>query len=217
MRVSTAASEGLVRHFILVVSVIGLAVAVAAFLNSRAFRDSINTSLASEQLTTPERRFSYGAGDLQRVAEHLKSQRSGDHRTLLDLYIHDVLISNDIIFAVALSIFSAALWIWIMLHFELAGWPRNLVIAAAVSAILYGIFDVAEDVTLARLLGKSDTISKDEGAIACQLTQLKMITLVGSVTGVAAFETLSYLTAQQAERSTANPSGAHGSRLCGAA
>jgi hypothetical protein len=192
--------EDLVHHFILAISAIGLAVAVAAFLNNRAPRDSINESLASKGLTTPERGFSYNAKDLQQVAENLKSQPSGDHRTLLDLYIRPVLIWNDMIFAVALSIFSAALWIWIMVHFELAGLPRNLVIAATVSAILYGIFDVAEDVTLARLLGKSDTISKDEGLIACRLTQSKMITLVGSVTGIVVFETLSWLTTQQAKR-----------------
>jgi hypothetical protein len=189
-----------VHHFILVVSVTGLAVAIAVFLNNRAFRDSINQSLGSEELTTPESRFSYSAGDLRRVVEHLKAQPSSDHRTLLDLYIRPVLIWNDITFAVALSIFSAALWIWIMVHFELAGLPRNLVIAAAASAILYGIFDAAEDIALARLLGKSDTISKDEGLIACQLTRLKMITLVGSAAGVVAFGTLSWLTTRQAKR-----------------
>lgn len=188
------------RYFVLIISVIGLAVAVAAFLNNRASRDSINESLASKELRTPERRFTYSAEDLQRVAEHLKTQPSSDRRTLLDLYVHPVLIWNDIIFAVALSMFSAALWIWIMVHFGLAGLPRNLIIAAAVSAILYGIFDVAEDVVLARLLGKSQTISKDEGLIACQLTRLKMVTLAGSVTGVVAFETLSWLTALKAKR-----------------
>jgi hypothetical protein len=189
-----------VRHLILVVSVIGLAVAIAAFLNSRASRDSINESLASEELATPESRFSYSARDLRRVAAHLKARPSSGHRTLLDLYIRPLLIWNDITFAAALSIFSAALWIWIMVHFELAGLPRCLVIAATASAILYGIFDVAEDVILARLLEKSDTISKAEGLIACQLTRLKMITLVGSVTGVIVFETLSWLTTQQAKR-----------------
>lgn len=188
------------HHLILVVSAIGLALAIAAFLNSRAARDSINESLASEELSTPESRFSYSAGDLRRVAEHLKAQPSSGRGTLLDLYIRPLLIWNDITFAVALSIFSAALWIWIMVHFELAGLPCNLVIAATVSAILYGIFDVAEDVTLAKLLGKSDAISKDEGLLACQLTRLKMIALVGSVTGVVAFGTLSWLTKRQAKR-----------------
>jgi hypothetical protein len=187
-----------VYHLLLVISVIGLAVAVAAFLSNRAPRDSINKSLEREELTTPERGFSYSAGDLRRVAEHLKSQPSSDHRTLLDLYIRPVLIWNDIIFAAALSIFSAALWIWIMMHFELAGLPRMLVMAAAASAILYGIFDVAEDVTLVRLLGKSDTISESEGWVACQLTRLKVVTIIGSVTGVIVFETLSLLTAKQA-------------------
>jgi hypothetical protein len=188
-----------VYHLLLVIGVFGLAVAVAAFLSNRAPRDSINASLATKGLTTPERGLSYSAEDLRQVAEHLKSQPSDDRRTLLDLYIRPVLLGNDVTFAAALSIFSAALWIWIMMHFELAGLPRTLVIAAAASAILYGIFDVAEDVTLARLLGKSDTISESEGRVACQLTRLKVATIIGSVTGAIVFETLSLLTAKQAK------------------
>ena len=181
------------HHLVLAISIVSLVVAVTAFGANRVPRDAINVSLANKRLKTPERLFSCGAGDIKQVAEELKSQQSGDRRSQLDLYVRPVLIWNDIIFAIALAIFSATLWIWVIVHFELVGLWRTLVIAAATSATLYGIFDVAEDITLVRLLRNSDTISQNEGGLACQLTRLKMVTIVGSITGAIVFQTLSWL------------------------
>jgi hypothetical protein len=181
------------HHLLLAISVVSLIAAVTAFGANRPPRDAINVSLANKSLKIPERLFSYDAGDIKQIAAELKSHVSDDRRSLLDLYIRPVLIWNDIVFAITLAIFSATLWLWVIMQFELAGLWRTLVIAAATSAMLYGIFDVAEDVTLVRLFRKSGTISEKEGWFACQLTRLKMVTIAGSITGVAVFETLSWL------------------------
>jgi hypothetical protein len=180
------------------ISIMSLAAAVAAFLKNVAPRGEINKALG-ESMVTPERRVTarYDSDYLKKVAKHLKSYLLNDQRTLLDRYIRPVLIWNDIIFAVALSIFSATLWIWIAVHFGLSGWPRHLLMALATSAILYGIFDVAEDIVLVRLLGKPDAISKREGQIASLLTRLKFLTIFVSATGGIVFLTLSWLTTEK--------------------
>jgi hypothetical protein len=187
-----------VHHLILVISILSLIVAVNVFVRNVEPRGEINKSLG-ENMPTPERRVTegYNSDDLNQVAKHLRSHLRVDRRSLLELYIRPVLIWNDIIFAIALSAFSATLWLWIVVHFGLSGWPRNLLILLAASALLYGIFDVAEDVTLVRLLQKSDPISKSDGQIASLLTRLKFVTIVVSVTGGIVFQTLSWMTSEK--------------------
>ena len=146
-------SGAIMHHFLLVISVISLAIAVAAFMGNLKPRAAINLALAP--MKTPERLKSYGAEDLTKVAEKLKSVREGANGTMLDLYIRPVLLWNDIIFAVALACFSATLWIWIIIHLELSGAWHHVTMVLAASAVLYGIFDVAEDAMLVRTPGRS--------------------------------------------------------------
>jgi hypothetical protein len=183
------------RHLLIAVGSIGLVVAVAAFLNNRSPRDTIGEFLKTKDLKIPERMTGYGASDLQRVTDELGSQRTADGRTLLEMYVRPVLLWNDIIFAIGLAIFAAALWLWVVSQFGLSGWARRLAIAAAVSAALYGIADVAEDLTLVRLFRRPDTIANDAW-FACQLTRLKFVTITGSVAGVLVFLTLNWLTTE---------------------
>lgn len=183
------------HHFLLAISVISLAIAVGAFMSNVKPRGAIN--LALKPMKTPERLKSYDAEALTKVAQKLKSASAGTDGTMLDLYIRPVLLRNDIIFAVALAIFSATLWIWVIVHFELSGLLRHMITVLTASAVLYGVSDVAEDVMLARLFRQSDAISSGEGRVACGLTQLKLIAIIGSVSGALVFETLSWLTSKR--------------------
>lgn len=176
-------------------SLVSLAVAVSAFLRNVAPRSLIDKSLA-EGLVIPERRVfeGYDSDDLKKLAKHLKSHRLDDQRTLLDLYLRPVLIWNDIIFAVALATFSASLWLWITLYFGFSGWPRDLLLVLTASAVLYGIFDLAEDFTLLRLLGDPDSISEWHGQVASLLTRLKALTNGVSLTCAIVFGILLLMT-----------------------
>lgn len=175
-----------------------LAVAVGAFLRNVAPRDLIHKSLV-EGLVIPERRVleGYGSDDLRKLAKHLKAHRVDDQRTLLDLYIRPVLIWNDIIFAVALATFSASLWLWITLCLGLSGLPQNLLLVVTASAVLYGVFDLAEDIILVRLLGDADAISEWQGQVASLLTRLKALTNGLSLTCAIVFGVLVWVTSEK--------------------
>lgn len=192
------------------VSAICLAAAVLAFMLNRKPRLAINEALASAQLRTPERMTSYDAVKLTEIVRALKSNPSHPEGTLLDLYIRPVLMWNDIIFAVTLASFAASLWIWVLLDLEPSGLIRRVVMALAASSTLYGLFDVAEDVMLIRILRKPDAISTGDGWVACQLTRLKLVTIVGSVIGAVVFQTLSWLPSAQSEQRSAGQSGPSG-------
>ena len=180
---------------ILVLSLASLAVAVSAFLRNVAPRNRIDQSLV-DGLVIPERSVleGYDSDDRKKLAKHLKAHRLDDQRTLLDLYIRPVLIWNDIIFAVALATFSASLWLWITVCLGLSGWPHGLLLAFAASAVLYGVFDLAEDITLVRLLGDPDAISEWQGQVASLLTRLKALTNGVSLTCAIVFGILLLMT-----------------------
>ncbi|UPK01812.1 hypothetical protein [Bradyrhizobium sp. 170] len=183
-------------HLLLAISAIGLAVAVGAFVKNVAPRDKIDKCLG-ESLPVPERRVleGYDCSYLKRVASHLESHRLDEQQTLLDMYIRPVLLWNDIVFAIALSISSASFWVWIIIHFGLSGLPRDLLLLLFTAcAVLYGILDVAEDLTLVSLLRAPGTISKRDGQVSSLLTRLKFYTIIISITGAIVFQALSSAT-----------------------
>jgi hypothetical protein len=178
------------HHLFAAISVIGLVIAVVAFTQNRAGRAEINSTLssASPALEAPERLFWRPYNE-----DYLKDVGNALGRAMLDRYRRPVLLWNDVIFAVALAIFSASLWMWILFQFELSGIFRHMVIVSAASALLYGVFDTAEDITLERLLKNPESISKSEAWAACLLTRIKIITNGASITGGLVFLTLSSL------------------------
>ncbi len=175
------------------VSFIGLVVGGIAFLTNQPYRDEIDHALG--KLKIPERMLPWGydAGQVREVKEKLGKEFAEDRRTLLDVYVSPVLYWNDIVFAVAMAVFAASLWLWALLQFEPAGLARWLVIIFCASAVVYGIADVAEDVILARLLSRN-TFSDGEVRLASALTQIKVVSMSGSVAGGLAFLVLNVLT-----------------------
>jgi hypothetical protein len=180
------------RYALPAISLVGLVIAAVAFVTNQPHRDRIDAILCPD--STPERSpGGYKAEHVQRVIERLGNAPAVDQKTPLGLYVSPVLYWNDIVFAVALAVFSASLWLWVLLQFEPSGVMRGLVIAFMICAVLYGVTDVAEDMTLARLFTQQ-TVSTNEARVASALTQAKFGTIVLSVTGALAFLVLHTLT-----------------------
>jgi hypothetical protein len=180
------------RHLLLAISFIGLAVAIIAFTDNRALRHEIRAALGPE-LKTPEELVirGYDRPYLQLIAEKLlHAKAAGQDGTLLDHYSRPVLLWNDVIFAIALGIFSASLWMWVLMQFAPSGPLRYLLIVMAVSSLLYAVFDTAEDLSLVRAFKTPATISDSEAQVASVLTRLKFVSIVASVAGAAAHQTL---------------------------
>jgi hypothetical protein len=186
------------HHWLLAISILSLGIAVLLFCRNVEPRGIISNTLSSASLKLPERMTEgYDAGYLKQVAIVLDARRVGNG-TALDLYRRPVLLWNDVLFAIALAFFSASLWIWVLIQLQpwLESWPvlRYLIIFAAVSAVLYSVFDTAEDIMLERLLGQQQAIAQGEATTASGLTRIKIVTNGGSVTGGLVFLALSALT-----------------------
>jgi hypothetical protein len=186
------------RYVLPAVSFIGLVVAGIAYVTNQPYRDRVNAPLEPAQLEIPERMMcGYDASKLQRVIETLRSAPAVDGRTPLDLYVRPVLYWNDIVFAVALTVFSATLWLWVLLQFEPSGLARWFVIIFMIGAVMYGVTDVAEDLMLARLFTRQ-TVSDGEARVASALTQIKIVANGVSITAAVVFFALGWLTPHEA-------------------
>lgn len=186
------------HHWLVAISVVSLGIAVLVFSRNVEHRRIVSDTLSSASLKLPERMIEgYDAGYLKQVATVLDARRVGGG-TALDLYRRPVLLWNDVIFAIALAVFSSSLWIWILIQFQpwLESWAvaRYLIMAAAASAVLYAVFDTAEDIMVERLLGQHQTMTDGGAANASRLTWIKIVTNGGSVTGALVFLILSALT-----------------------
>ena len=183
-----------VRYLLPAISFIGLVVGGIAYVTNQPYRDEIDHALTGN-LKIPERMLPWGydADQVRQVKERLRGELVDDRRTLLDVYVSPVLYWNDIVFAVTIAVFSASLWLWVLLQFEPTGIARWLVIIFAAGSVLYGIADVAEDVMLARLF-TANRVSTGEVRLASMLTQIKMVSITASVAGVMVFVVLSVLT-----------------------
>jgi hypothetical protein len=177
------------RHLLLAISFIGLAVAIIAFIDNRALRHEIRAALGPE-LKTPEEQVirGYDRPYLQQIAEGLlRAKATGQDGTLLDQYSRPVLLWYDVIFAIALGIFSACLWAWVLMQFGPSGPLRYLLIVMAVSSLLYAVIDTAEDFSLVSAFRTPGTISDSEALVASVLTRLKFVSIVGSGAGAAVY------------------------------
>ncbi|EJN12193.1 hypothetical protein PMI42_04523 [Bradyrhizobium sp. YR681] len=188
------------RYSLPAISFVALVIGGIAYVTNQPYRDEIDHALKGLKglkgdVKVPERMLPWGydAGQLREVKEKLRSEPAGDRQTLLDVYVSPVLYWNDIVFAVAIAVFSASLWLWALLQFEPAGLVKWLVIFFAACSVVYGIADVAEDVMLARLFGPYPVADR-EVRLASALTQAKMGSMAFSVAGGLAFSVLSLLT-----------------------
>lgn len=194
-----------VRYLLPAIGFIGLIVAGIAFVTNQPDRDEIDHAL-KPNLKAPERMlpWGYNADQVRQVKQRLQGELVDDRRTRLDVYVSPVLYWNDIVFAVAMAVFSASLWLWVLLQFEPTGLAHWLVVIFATASVLYGIVDVAEDVMLARLY-RADRIFANEVRLASALTQAKMITMSASVAGGLVFLMLNVLTPHKTFASVNSP------------
>jgi hypothetical protein len=177
------------RYLLLAISFIGLAVAIIVFIDNRALRHDIRAALEPD-LKTPEEQviWGYDRSYLQRVADRLLHAKAvGRDGTLLDHYCRPALLWNDVIFAIALGIFSASLWVWVLMQFGPSGPLRYLLIVMAVSSLLYAVIDTAEDFSLVGAFKTPGTISDSEAQVASVLTRLKFASIVGSGAGAVVY------------------------------
>lgn len=189
------------RHLLLAISLVGLALAMIAFIDNRALRHDISAALRPE-LRTPEEQImrGYDRPYLQLVAERLLHAKAAEKDgTLLDHYSRPVLLWNDVIFAVALGIFSASLWMWVLMQSEPSGPLRHLLVLMTVSSLLYALFDTAEDFALVDAFRTPATISDDQAQVASVLTRLKFVSIVGSVAAAVAFQTFQLIVPNDAK------------------
>jgi hypothetical protein len=168
------------------ISAVFLIVAVGRFVANQPYRGAIDAALAVAQdrpIDVPERmKPYYDAAYLNRFISIAKKQGTTSGKSALELYIRPTLLWIDIWFAVSYALFLAFFWLGFLTL--LAEYPVLASVAkfCAIMAIAYGIADVAEDLWLVRLFSRGTEVTKPEGALACVLTETKLLTI--SLTGV---------------------------------
>jgi len=163
------------------ISAVSLIAAVRCFAANQAYRGAIDAALAAARggpIDVPERvKPYYDAAYLNKFISMAENQETTFGKSALVLYIRPTLLWIDIWFAVCYAIFLASFWLGV-----LSVTAEHTVVALVakfclVMAIAYGIADVAEDLWLIRLFSKGTEIAKSEGALACLLTQIKLLTI----------------------------------------
>ena len=127
----------------------------------------------------------YDAAYLNKFISIADVQRTALGKSALELYIRPTLLWIDIAFAVLYAAFLAFFWLGVSTL--LAGHPVLEPVSKffLTMSVVYGIADVAEDFWLVRLFLRGAKTTKSEGALACLLTQTKLLsmslTLVGGL------------------------------------
>lgn len=138
---------------------------LALYLLTAAKRHRLDAALAARARklnkpapAEPERRASYDQDDLIAFIEDARAEEIAPSRTALDYYARSIL-GWDIWFAVAFAAFIVAANV--LAADLLAAWPwasRACLIFACMGA-LYGIADVAEDLTLRKIFRQAEVIA----------------------------------------------------------
>jgi hypothetical protein len=172
-----------------VISAVCLTGAVRCFVANQVYRGAIDAALAAAQggsIDVPERvKPYYDAAYLNKFISIADVQRTTLGKSALELYIRPTLLWIDIGFAVFYAAFLAFFWFGVSTL--LAGHPVLEPVSKffLTMSVVYGIADVAEDFWLVRLFLRGAKITKPEGALACLLTQTKLLaislTLVGGL------------------------------------
>lgn len=167
-----------------------LVVAALFFRTNQKYRDEVDAALAAGEgtpLRVPERLPSYDAAYIDAFRAKATAVTTETGRSALDVYLRPVLLWLDVGFAVFLSL--AAALFWGLLPDVATSVPNIDGISqfCLTMSLGYGIADVAEDLWLARLLGRTSATGPFEGIIACTLTRLKLATITLSLVGVLAF------------------------------
>jgi hypothetical protein len=171
-------------------SSVALVAAAWCFKANQAYRGAIDDALGAT-LNVPERVYPfYGAAYLNRFISTAARRPTVFDRSALALYIRPTLLWIDVGFAIFCAGFSALFW-WALTrlfsdHHSLELFLRFFL----VMSVVYGVADVSEDLWLARLFSRGSKITAPEGAIACFLTQTKLLSFVLSIVGAMLFALL---------------------------
>jgi hypothetical protein len=180
----------------LAAAIVFMIAAGGCFRANLRYRGAIDECL-DKGVDIPERKSPlYGAAYLNGFIAMARGRRTSFGQGALDLYIRPTLLWIDIRFAVFCAAFAALFWLALL---ELLPSYHALDVALKFfigMAILYGLTDVGEDLWLVRLFSKESEVTKFEGAIACGLTQTKLVTIILSVAGGLLFLALNKLFAR---------------------
>jgi hypothetical protein len=169
------------------ISAVCLIVAVRCFVANQVYRGAIDAALAVAHdgpIDVPERvKPYYDAAYLNKFISIAADQRTTLGKSALELYIRPTLLWIDIRFAVFYAMFLAFFWLGVSTL--LAEHPMLLFVSkfCLAMAVTYGIADVAEDIWLVRLFSRGAEVAKSEGALACLLTEAKLLTISLTLVG----------------------------------
>ena len=166
------------------------AVASGVFLANTTHRNAVNAALESRRLTVPEAVWSYDKVYLDAFITATSSKPPEGGKSLLERYVRPTLIWNDVVFAVALALFTALVAVGIAPYLRWKPWSGYLMLFFAAMGLLYGIADVAEDWKLKAILDPAAPVDADDANVAKWLTRAKLVTITLSGIGVATFELL---------------------------
>ena len=166
------------------------AVASGVFLANTTYRNAVNAALESRRLTVPEAVWSYDKVYLDAFITATSSKPPEGGKSLLERYVRPTLIWNDVVFAVALALFTALVAVGIAPYLRWKPWSGYLMLFFAAMGLFYGIADVAEDWKLKAILDPAAPVDADDANVAKWLTRAKLVTITLSGIGVATFELL---------------------------
>ncbi len=166
------------------------AVASGVFLANTTHRNAVNAALESRRLTVPEAVWSYDKVYLDAFITATSSKPPEGGKSLLERYVRPTLIWNDVVFAVALALFTALVAVGIAPYLRWKPWSGYLMLFFAAMGLFYGIADVAEDWKLKAILDPAAPVDADDANVAKWLTRAKLVTITLSGIGVATFELL---------------------------
>jgi hypothetical protein len=167
-----------------------LVAAALCFRTNQKYRGEVDAALAAGErmpMRVPERLPSYDAAYIDAFRAKAAGVTTQAGGSALEIYLRPVLLWLDVGFAVFLSL--AAALFWSLLPDVATSMPciGGISKFCAVMSVAYGVADVAEDLWLARLLGRTSATARLEGIIACTLTRLKFATITLSLVGGLAF------------------------------
>lgn len=170
-----------------VISAVCLIVAVRCFVTNEVHRGAIDAALAAAQgglIDVPERvKPYYDAAYLNKFISIAGAQRTTFGKSALELYVRPTLLWIDIGFAVFYAAFLASFWFGVSTllagHHVLEPVSKLFL----TMSVVYGIADVIEDFWLARLSLKGAKVTKPEGALACLLTETKLLAILLTLVG----------------------------------
>ncbi|WP_141137137.1 hypothetical protein [Tardiphaga sp. OK246] len=168
-------------------SYIGLLVSGAATVSFYAWNSGFRAAVdqAAAPIKVPERSFGYSANDLVSFREVASRHPTKFGRSALDLY-RDSVLCIDIGFAISLSLFSFLCWYIAAQRIDIPV-LQSVALIGQMAAFIYGLSDVAEDVTLRLLLAPHRQIRVSDATRASTLTLLKMLSLCASLVGFLVF------------------------------